>query len=89
MGEADESLSKRRFRDHLDELAQQKVANKSRSVGGRPGGPGYKYKLNMRHEMAKEALFAGLPDGFQDEFEEFVSWVRREQRDSANISASS
>lgn len=86
MGEANEALSKRRFRDHLDELAQQKVANKSRSVGGRPGGPGYRYELNVGLEMAKRALFDGLPDGFQTEFEEFVGWVKRKQHNSADIS---
>lgn len=86
MGEGDDALSKRRFRDHLDELAQQKVADKSRSVGGRPGGPGYRYELNVSNSMAKRALLDGLPDGFQEEFEELVSWLRRKQHNNADIS---
>lgn len=82
MGESDNALSKRRFRDHLDELAQQRVANKTRSVGGREGGPGNQYKLNISTSMAKRALFHGLPDGFEDEYEKVLSWLKVKKGDA-------
>ena len=86
MGEEHDTLSKRRFSDHLDELHQQQVAERSRTVGGRPGGPAYQYKLNADKEMAKKALFDGLPDGFEDEFQRLVQWMGDKRQREPDLS---